>query len=171
MKHMKRISQKGFTSIAALFVTSLLLGLGGIGSAAGFQNKHREELRQRIMNFLSTEVRADDNDTSEDGIPTGATGITGTSGTSGTTGVTGPSGATGTTGVITTVPTPTPTLMPTGASGRSEDLDEDTDDENEVEDIDEIGSDYEIGHVSGPSGLLPFRLGVRAKEHNEGKDE
>lgn len=170
---MNNESQKGFTSLAALFVASLLLGLGGVGSAYGFGQNYREEIRQNFLKMLET---MDDRDelslvlgTAEFEAPTGATGITGPTGSSGATGITGPTGATGTTG---TTPTLTPSPKPTGATGLDDDFDDDLDDEDEDEDeLDDDEDEDEIEHATGATGTQFSSTDRRERSHSEDEED
>ncbi len=54
---MKHTSQKGFTSLTALLVTSLLLSLGGSGAVFAYGQKHPEDFRKELHQIFGIAMR------------------------------------------------------------------------------------------------------------------
>ncbi len=153
---MQHASQKGFTSLATLFLASLLLSLGGVGTVLGVQQQLPQNIREEFRSFLES------NDLDElfptpTISPTDATGVSGPTGASG---VIGPSGATGTTGVT---PTLTITPKPTEVEDQEDEIEDDDEDENGLED------DDDNDHATGATGAQINATG-RIEKHEDDED-
>jgi len=147
---MNNISKKGFTSLSALLLTSLLVSLGGVGTAVAFQQSFSDTFREELGKILGKIDRIDEISAVLTATPTPA-----------------PTGATGTTGVVSTI-TPTPRLM--GIIRQDDDEIDNRDDQNEDKNDSELEDDY-LQQATGATGQQPVAVGNIEKNNDKNKDD
>jgi hypothetical protein len=147
---MNNISKKGFTSLSALLLTSLLVSLGGVGTAFAFQQSFPDNFREGLNKILGKINHVDEISAVFAVTPTQQ-----------------PIGAIGTTGVVSTI---TPTPKPTGTAVHDDEKSDDLDDVNEDTNENELDDDY-IQHATVVTGQQPSATGNIEERHSKDKDD